>query len=68
MKPFRAIHQRRSVCGDPQLEPEEVLIVEILPATSEDRGPEVIFVRPDGYLDSDWLGRFYNCRIPWPEG
>ena len=68
MKPFRAIYRRQSVCRDAQVEPEEVLVIEVLPAPSEDRVPEVIFVHPDGRLDSDWVDRFYNCRIPWPEG
>ena len=67
MRPFRATYQRRSVCRDVQVDPEEVLVIEILPSLPEDHGPEVIFVHSDGRLDSDWLDRFYNCRVPWPE-
>ena len=67
MKPFRATYQRRSTCRDIQVDPEEVLVIEILRSHSEDRDPEVVFVHSDGRLDSDWLDRFYNGRISWPE-
>ena len=67
MKPFRATYRKRDVCTGVEEDPEEVLVLAVLPTLSGDPDPEVAFVYSDGRLGSDWIGRFTNCRVPWPE-
>ena len=64
MKPFRAIYQRHGIYGSREGEPEEVLVVEILPSLG-DEAATVVFLHSDGRLDQDRIHKFGNCRIPW---
>ena len=66
MKPFRAIYRRLDYDCTSEEEPEEVLIIKLLPTEIDRLETQVVFLRTDGTFYSDILSRFTNCQIPWP--